>query len=198
MPTLLVRNIHTLATMDDSRRELSDAAIFVRDREIVAVGAAADMPAQARDADRVIDARRHVVIPGLVNTHHHLFQSLTRAIAPECGLFEWLAALYPLWARLTGQATYVSAKVGMAELMLSGCTTTSDHLYLYPNDVRLDDTVRAGRDMGMRLHASRGSMSVGASLGGLPPDILVERDEAILADSRRVIEGRTTTPGASR
>ncbi len=188
MPTLLVRNIHALATMDDSRRELRHAAIYVRDREIVAVGADADMPASARDADRIIDASKHVVVPGLVNTHHHLFQSLTRAMAQECGLFEWLAALYPLWARLTGEAAYVSAKLGMAELMLSGCTTTSDHLYLYPNDVRLDDTVRAGCDMGMRFHASRGSMSVGTSAGGLPPDSLVERDDAILADTRRVIE----------
>ena len=186
MGTLLVRDIHTLATMDAARRELHDAAIYVRDHAIVAVGRLGDMPAAT--ADRVIDGRRHVVLPGLVNTHHHLFQSLTRALAQDADLFTWLRTLYPVWARLTAEAAYVSAKVGMAELVLSGCTTTSDHLYLFPNDVRLDDTIRAGRDMGMRLHATRGAMSVGESAGGLPPDGLVEKEDAILADTRRVIE----------
>jgi 8-oxoguanine deaminase len=184
--TLLVRNIHTLATMDAARRELRDAAIYVRDNAIVAVGSLADMPATT--ADQVIDGRRHVVLPGLVNTHHHLFQTLTRALAQDADLFTWLKTLYPIWARLTADAAYVSAKIGMAELMLSGCTTTSDHLYLFPNDVRLDDTIRAGREMGMRFHATRGAMSVGVSRGGLPPDALVEREDAILADTRRVIE----------
>src|SRR5450755_2368975 len=147
--TLLVRNIHTLATMDAARRELRDAAIYVRDNAIVAVGSLADMPATT--ADQVIDGRRHVVLPGLVNTHHHLFQTLTRALAQDADLFTWLKTLYPIWARLTADAAYVSAKIGMAELMLSGCTTTSDHLYLFPNDVRLDDTIRAGREMGIRF-----------------------------------------------
>jgi len=186
MNSLLVRNIHTLATMDAARRELRDAAIYVRDNEIVAVGALADMPAAT--ADRVIDARAHVVLPGLINTHHHLFQTLTRALAQDADLFTWLRALYPIWSRLSADAAYVSTKLGMAELMLSGCTTTSDHLYLFPNDVRLDDTIRAGREMGMRFHAARGSMSVGTSAGGLPPDSLVEQEDAILVDTRRVIE----------
>jgi len=184
--SLLVRNIHTLATMDPQRRELHDAAIYVRDHAIVAVGALADMPATT--ADRVIDARAHVVLPGLINTHHHLFQTLTRVLAQNADLFAWLRTLYPIWSRLTAEGAYVSAKLGMAELMLSGCTTTSDHLYLFPNDVRLDDTIRAGQDMGMRFHAARGSMSVGVSAGGLPPDALVESEDAILADTRRVIE----------
>ncbi len=186
MSSLLVRNIHTLATMDPQRRELRDAAIYVRNNAIVAVGALADMPATT--ADRVIDARAHVVLPGLVNTHHHLFQTLTRVLAQDANLFSWLRTLYPIWSRLSAEGAYVSARLGMAELMLSGCTTTSDHLYLFPNDVRLDDTIRAGHDMGMRFHAARGSMSVGASAGGLPPDALVESEDAILADTRRVIE----------
>ena len=186
MGTLLVRDIHTLATMDAIRREMRDAAIYVRGNAIVAVGKLGDMPSAT--ADRVIDASRHVVLPGLVNTHHHLFQTLTRALAQDAGLFQWLATLYPVWARLTADAAYVSAKLGMAELMLSGCTTTSDHLYLFPNDVRLDDTIRAGREMGIRFHATRGSMSVGVSAGGLPPDALVEAEPAILTDTRRVIE----------
>ena len=186
MSTLLVRNISTLATMDATRRELSDAAIYVRGNSIVAVGSIDDMPSTS--ADRVIDARRHVVLPGLINTHHHLFQTLTRTLAQDEDLFAWLQTLYPIWARLTAEAAYVSAKMGMAELMLSGCTTTSDHLYLFPNDVRLDDTIRAGREMGMRFHATRGAMSVGISDGGLPPDALVEAEDAILRDTRRVIE----------
>jgi 8-oxoguanine deaminase len=186
MATLLVRNIHTLATMDAARRELRDAAIYVRDNAIVAVGGLADMPATT--ADQVIDGHRHVVLPGLVNAHHHLLQTLTRALAQDADLFTWLKTLYPIWSRLTADAAYVSAKAGMAELMLSGCTTTSDHLYLFPNDVRLDDTIRAGREMGMRFHATRGAMSVGTSKGGLPPDTLVEKEDAILADTRRVIE----------
>ena len=186
VPTLLVRNIHTLATMDDARRELRNAAIYVRDNAIVAVGNLSDMPSTT--ADLVINAHRHVVLPGLVNTHHHLFQTLTRALAQDADLFTWLRTLYPVWARLTADAAYISAKVGMAELMLSGCTTTSDHLYIFPNDVRLDDTIRAGHEMGMRFHATRGAMSVGASGGGLPPDALVEREDTILADTRRVIE----------
>jgi 8-oxoguanine deaminase len=186
MTSLLVRNIHTLATMDAQRSEIHDAAIYARDNAIVAVGALADMPATA--ADVVIDARAHVVLPGLVNTHHHLFQTLTRVLAQDADLFTWLRTLYPIWSRLTAEGAYVSAKLGMAELMLSGCTTTSDHLYLFPNDVRLDDTVRAGQEMGMRFHAARGSMSVGVSAGGLPPDSLVQAEDAILADTRRVIE----------
>jgi 8-oxoguanine deaminase len=184
--TLLVRNIHTLATMDATRRELRDAAIYVRDNVIVAVGSVDDMPSAT--ADQVIDARHHVVLPGLINTHHHLFQTLTRALAQDSDLFAWLRTLYPIWARLTAEAAYASAKMGMAELMLSGCTTTSDHLYLFPNDVRLDDTIQAGREMGMRFHATRGAMSVGISNGGLPPDALVEAEDAILRDTRRVIE----------
>ncbi len=186
MATLLVKNIHTLVTMDAARRELRDAALFVRDGVIEAVGTLAEMPAQT--ADTVLDAAHHVVLPGLVNTHHHMYQSLTRALAQDAELFGWLKTLYPIWSRLTGEMVYVSAKLAMAELMLSGCTTSSDHLYIYPNDVRLDDEIRAAQEIGIRFHAARGSMSLGESAGGLPPDRVVEREDAILRDTRRLIE----------
>lgn len=187
MGTLLVRNIHTLVTMNSARAELRSAAIFVRDHVIEQVGPAAALPATA---DEVLDLRgRHVVLPGLVNTHHHFYQTLTRAVpaAQNCGLFQWLQALYPVWARLTAEGVYVSAQMAAAELILSGCTTSSDHLYLFPNDCTLDDEIRALGDIGMRFHACRGSMSVGESQGGLPPDKLVESEAAILRDSQRLI-----------
>ncbi len=186
MATLLAKNIHTLATMDDAGREMSNAAIFVRDNVIEAVGTLADMPAQT--ADTVLDLSWHVVIPGLANTHHHMYQSLTRVLAQECELFDWLKTLYPIWARLRSEHVYISAKLAMAELMLSGCTTSSDHLYIYPNDVTLEDEIRAAQEIGIRFHAARGSMSLGESKGGLPPDSVVENEEAILRDTRRLIE----------
>jgi len=184
--TLLVKNIHTLATFDDRGTELRDAAIYVRDNIIEAIGTLAEMPSQT--ADTVIDAARHVVIPGLINTHHHMVQSLTRCIAQDKELFDWLVTLYPIWANLRGQHIYTSAKLAMAELILSGCTTSSDHLYIYPNDATLDDQIRAAQEIGMRFHAARGAMSVGESQGGLPPDRVVEKEDAILRDMRRVIE----------
>jgi len=168
MRTLLAKNIHTLATMEDSRRELRDAALFARDNVIEAVGALADMPAQT--ADCVLDLRDHVALPGLVNTHHHMFQTLTRVAAQESELFGWLRSLYPLWRGLDSEAVQVSAALAMSELLLSGCTTSSDHLYLYPNDVRLEDTILAAQASGLRFHATRGAMSLGESRGGLPPD----------------------------
>ncbi|HEX2860092.1 MAG TPA: 8-oxoguanine deaminase [Lacunisphaera sp.] len=187
MGTLLVKNIHTLVTMNEARAELRDAALFVRDHVIEQVGPTASLPATA---DEVLDlGGRHVVLPGLVNTHHHFYQTLTRAVpaAQDCDLFHWLKTLYPIWSRLTAEGIYVSAKMAAAELMLSGCTTTSDHLYLFPNDCTLDDEIRALRDIGMRFHACRGSMSVGESAGGLPPDALVEKEADILRDSQRLI-----------
>jgi 8-oxoguanine deaminase len=188
MGTLLVKNIHTLVTMNAARAEIRDAAIFVRDHVIEQVGPTAMLPATA---DEVLDLRgRHVVLPGLVNTHHHFYQTLTRAIpaAQDCDLFQWLKTLYPIWSRLTAEGVYLSAQMAAAELMLSGCTTSSDHLYLFPNDCTLDDEIRALGDIGMRFHACRGSMSVGESSGGLPPDKLVEKEADILRDSQRLID----------
>ena len=186
-PTLLIRDADLVVTVDEQRRELPRASVLVRGRAIEAIGPADALP---READEVIDARGHIVIPGLVNTHHHMYQSLTRAIpaAQDAELFGWLKTLYPIWAGLTPEMVRVSTQVAMAELLLSGCTTSSDHLYLYPNGVRLDDSIEAAEAIGMRFHAARGSMSVGESAGGLPPDALVEREDAILADTRRLIE----------
>ncbi len=191
MATLLLKHIHTLVTMDDARRELGDAAMFIRDGVIEAVGSLADMPRNAQGdlhADEVVDLSRHVVLPGLINTHHHMFQSLTRAMAQDEELFDWLRHLYPIWKRINGEAIYTSAKLAMAELILSGCTTSSDHLYLYPNGATLDDEIRAAQEIGIRFHAARGAMSMGESKGGLPPDDLVEDEDAILRDMRRVVE----------
>jgi len=188
MTTLLVKDIRHLVTMDAARREISDGALFIRDGVIEAVGALAEMTEAAASADDTINLPNHIVMPGLVNTHHHMFQSLTRVVAQNELLFGWLRALYPLWRGLDGDAIHVSAKLAMAELMLSGCTTSSDHLYLYPNGAQLDDEIRAAIEIGMRFHAARGAMSVGETDGGLPPDDLVENEEAILRDTRRVIE----------
>jgi 8-oxoguanine deaminase len=187
MSTLLIKNAHLLVTMDAQRREIEGGAVFVRDHVIEAVGRSDELPASA---DAVIDARDQVVIPGLVNTHHHMYQSLTRVVRPaqDCELFDWLRVLYPIWARLTPEMIGVSTQTAMAELLLSGCTTSSDHLYLFPNGSRLDDSLEAAAGIGMRFHAARGAMSVGESAGGLPPDSVVETEAHILDDTQRVIE----------
>ena len=189
--TLLIRDARCIATFDhpDSAqaRELRDASIYIRGNRIEAIGPGDALP---RDADAVIDARGHLVTPGLVNTHHHMYQSLTRAIpaVQDAELFSWLRGLYPLWAGLTPEMVHVSTQVAMAELLLSGCTTSSDHLYIYPNGVRLEDSIGAAREIGMRFTATRGSMSVGQSRGGLPPDSVVEDESLILRESQRLIE----------
>ena len=185
MSTLLLQHADVLVTMDAQRRQIKDGALFVRDQAIEQVGPTASLPASA---DTVINARGMIVLPGLVNTHHHLYQSLTRALAQDSVLFAWLKTLYPIWARLTPDAVYLGAKLGLAELMLSGCTTSSDHHYLWPHGSRIDDEIEAAGELGIRFHASRGSMSLGESQGGLPPDSVVEDEDAILADCRRAIE----------
>lgn len=184
--TLLVRHATVLVTMDAQRREIADGALFARDGVIEAVGPTDALPSQA---DTVVDASGQVVMPGLVNTHHHFYQTLTRALpaAQDVELFGWLRTLYPVWERLTPPMMGVSTQVAMLELLLSGCTTTSDHHYLFPNGCRLDDSLDAAQALGMRFHAARGAMSVGASAGGLPPDSVVEREDAILADTERLI-----------
>ncbi len=185
MNTTLVKNATVLVTMDGDRREIPDGGLFARGNVIEQVGPTASLPAQA---DIVLDLADHLVLPGLINTHHHLYQTLTRAMAQDADLFTWLQTLYPIWANLTDEAVYVSTAIGLAELMFSGCTTSSDHLYLFPNDCTLDSQIRAAGDIGMRFHAARGSMSLGESQGGLPPDRVTEREDAILRDSRRLIE----------
>lgn len=196
MPTLLVRHANILVTMDGARREIAGGGLFARDGWIEQVGPSDHLPTSA---DEVLDLEGHLVLPGLVNTHHHLYQTLTRAVpaAQDADLFHWLRALYPIWARLTPDDIRLSTQIGLAELALSGCTTASDHLYLFPNGSRLDDEVEAAGAIGIRLHAGRGSMSLGESRGGLPPDSVVEPEESILADSRRVIEAyHQAQPGA--
>ena len=185
MATLLIRNARLLVTMDANRREIVGGAVFVHDNIIDAVGASAELPASA---DVVIDARDQLVLPGLVNTHHHMYQTLTRVIAQDNELFGWLKTLYPIWARLTPEMIHVSTQTAMAELLLSGCTTSSDHLYIYPNGITLDHSIEAASEIGMRFHAARGAMSVGQSQGGLPPDSVVEAEPAILKDTQRLIE----------
>ncbi|MGE8364658.1 8-oxoguanine deaminase [Cupriavidus sp.] len=193
--TLILINADILVTMDAQRREIPGGALVAQGPSIEWVGASAELPQEYRrliDEGRteVLDMRGQVVIPGLVNTHHHMYQSLTRAVpaAQDAELFSWLSNLYMLWSHLTPEMIDVSTRTAMAELMLSGCTTTSDHLYLYPNGSRLDDSIAAAAQMGMRFHAARGSMSVGRSKGGLPPDSVVEEEHAILSDSQRLIE----------
>lgn len=187
MTTLLLKNAAILVTMDGKDRELKDASVFCRDGFIEQIGPAADLPSQA---DRVIDLEHHLLMPGLVNTHHHFYQTLTRALpaAQDANLFNWLTTLYPIWARMTPEDIFTSTQTALAELALSGCTTASDHLYLFPNGSRLDDEIAGAREVGLRLHASRGSMSLGESQGGLPPDSVVDSEENILKDSERLIQ----------
>ncbi|MEO8285122.1 MAG: 8-oxoguanine deaminase [Chloroflexota bacterium] len=187
MSTLLVKNAALLVSMDNNDHRWEGGSIYVIDNVIQAIGPTEQLPQQA---DHVIDAHNMLVMPGMVNTHHHFAQTLTRCLpgAQDAVLFDWLKLLYPVWANITPEAVYISAKTAIAELMLSGCTTSSDHTYIWPNGSRLDDQVRAASEMGFRFHAARGSMSVGESGGGLPPDRVVEDEEAILRDSRRVIE----------
>ncbi|HEY57023.1 MAG TPA: 8-oxoguanine deaminase [Anaerolineae bacterium] len=187
MSTLLVRHATILITMDDERREIPDGGMFIRDGFIEQVGPTAQLP---DTADEVLDLEGYVVAPGLINTHHHFYQTLTRGVprAQDANLFHWLKTLYPIWARMTPEHIRVSTQTALAELALSGCTTAFDHLYLFPNGARLDDEIEAAREVGLRLHASRGSMSLGESQGGLPPDSVVEDEAHILRDSQRLIE----------
>lgn len=185
MTEVLIKNADTILTMDDTRRELSGADVLIRDGQIAEVGHG------LVSTGEVIDAQGCVVTPGLVNTHHHLYQSLTKAVpgGQDALLFGWLQTLYPIWSRFTPDHMFVSAQVGLAELALSGCTLSSDHLYLYPNGSRLEDTIHAAAELGMRFQPTRGAMSIGESDGGLPPDSLVEDEAAILEDCIRVIDG---------
>lgn len=194
MTEFLIRGADHILTMTEAGApEPASADILVRAGQIVAIGTGLETTGE------VIEARGCVVTPGLVNTHHHLYQSLTRAVpgAQDALLFGWLKTLYPIWARFGPEEIHVSALTGLAELALSGCTLTSDHLYLYPGGARLDDTIAAAREIGVRFHPTRGAMSIGESAGGLPPDALVEAERDILEDSIRVVDAfHDPAPGA--
>ena len=195
MTTLLIKHAY-IVTMDDHQREIPDGGLFIRDGFLEQVGPTSQLPITA---DEILDLRDHIVLPGLVNTHHHFYQTLTRAVpaAQDANLFNWLTTLYPIWARLQPEDIFTSTETALAELALSGCTTASDHLYLFPNGSKLDDEIAAAREIGLRLQASRGSMSLGQSQGGLPPDSVVDSEESILKDSQRVIEQyHDSKPGA--
>jgi 8-oxoguanine deaminase len=187
MPTLLIKHADLIITMDDQRQEIPDGGLFIRDGWIDQVGPTSSLPDAA---DEVVELRGHILLPGLINTHHHFYQTLTRAVpgAQNENLFNWLKTLYPIWGRMKPEDIHISTQTALAELALSGCTTASDHLYLFPNGSRLDDEIEAARKTGLRLHASRGSMSLGESKGGLPPDYVVEEEDFILKDSQRLIE----------
>lgn len=187
MNTLLIKNAY-LVTMDDRQREIPDGGLFIRGGFIEEVAPVSELRNQT--ADEVLDLRGHVLLPGLVNTHHHFYQTLTRAVpaAQDANLFNWLKTLYPIWARLTPEDIFVSTQTALSELALSGCTTASDHLYLFPNGSRLDDEIAAASEIGLRLHASRGSMSLSEKDGGLPPDSVVDSENSILKDSQRLIQ----------
>ncbi len=194
MTTLLLQHAECLVTVDGD--EIADGGLFARDGWIDQVGPTAELPTTA---DEVVDLKGHVVMPGLVNTHHHLFQTLTRAFpgAQDSGLFDWLTTLYPVWAGLTPDHVRVATTTGLAELALSGCTTAFDHQYLWPNGSRVDDQIEGAGVVGIRFHVSRGSMSLGESEGGLPPDSLVEDEGAVLEDCQRVVERHhDPSPGA--
>lgn len=184
MSEIVLKSARTIMTMDDDRRELINTDIRIRGGVISEIGEGLVTTGETHDA------RSCVVTPGLVNTHHHLYQSLTRAVpgGQNALLFGWLKTLYPIWAQFGPDEMFTSAQVGLAELALSGCTLSSDHLYLYPNGARLEDTIHAAQEIGLRFHPTRGAMSIGESAGGLPPDALVEREQDILNDCIRVID----------
>jgi len=190
MGLTVIRNADVLVCMDDARREIAGGGVAFRNGVIEAVGTAAEVEGYLADAGEVIDASGCIVTPGLVNTHHHLYQTLTRALpgAINASLFGWLKRLYPIWAQYRPDDVFAATQLGLAELALSGCTLSSDHLYLFPNGVTLDDTIAAAQAIGIRFHPTRGAMSVGESAGGLPPDSLVEDEAAILSDMIRVID----------
>jgi len=194
MSGLVVENIHRLVTMDNQRREIEDGVVVIEHNKIVFVGSTLDAQQWLKKhpmiIDRRVDATGTVVLPGLINCHHHLYQTLTRSVGTAEGLslFDWLKTLYPIWGQMDAEAVYVSAKLGLAELLLSGATTVADHLYLFPNGAKLDDEIRAAKELGVRFHPTRGSMSLGQSQGGLPPDSICEDEADIIADCIRVIE----------
>jgi len=190
MSVTIIRNARVIVTMDDENREIESGSIAFRDGEIIAVGVIEESTFREEGDVTIIDAKNCIVTPGLVNTHHHLSQTLTRAVpaAVNVPLFDWLKTLYPIWSRYTPEDFYLAAQVGLCELVMSGCTLSSDHHYLYTNGAKLDDDIAAAQSVGIRFLATRGSMSIGESKGGLPPDYLVEDEEAVLKDCIRLVD----------
>jgi len=184
MSEILIRGAEAVVTMNATRTEIAGGDVRIRGGVIAEVGQGLTTTGE------VVEAQGCVVTPGLVNTHHHLYQTLTRAVpgGQDALLFGWLKTLYPIWGRFGPEEMFVSAQVGLAELALTGCTLTSDHLYVFPNGARLEDTIAAAGEVGLRFHPTRGAMSIGESAGGLPPDALVERESAILEDCIRVVD----------
>ncbi|NQU26925.1 MAG: amidohydrolase family protein, partial [Candidatus Marinimicrobia bacterium] len=189
MSQILIKNPLLIATMDDDRRELPGGHILIENGVIISIGLEIlDIP-----ADETIDASGMVVLPGLVNTHHHFYQTLTRNIPlmQNQSLFGWLTNYYEVWRELTAEAVTVSTKTALLELMKSGCSTSSDHLYLFPareTGELIDAQITAAREIGTRFHATRGSMSLGKSNGGLPPDDTVQAEAEIQADTERLLK----------
>ena len=185
---MLIKNIAALI-IEAGQPYLRDAYLLIKEGLIAEVGSGPPPPS---GADRVLDAGGKLVLPGFINTHHHLYQTLTRAYPPvmDAPLFDWLRKLYPLWAKLDEEAIYLSSLVGMAELLLSGCTTTTDHHYVFTAKLKqaIDIQIEAAGEIGMRFQPCRGSMSLGEREGGLPPQSLVQSEEEILQDSERLIE----------
>lgn len=194
MAFLLIEHADVLVTMDADRREIRDGALLAEDHRIVRVDVSESVQAYIREhqihVDETINAKGSVVLPGLINCHHHLYQTLTRTLGTAQGLslFDWLKTLYPIWGQMDADSVYTSARLGLVELILSGATTVADHLYLFPNGSRLDDEIAAAQELGVRFHPTRGSMSLGQSQGGLPPDDICDNEAHILKDSQRVID----------
>ncbi|CAK0787831.1 hypothetical protein CVIRNUC_011053 [Coccomyxa viridis] len=186
--TKLFKEIETLATFTDNHQEIKNGAIFVRDNVIQWAGKTEDLPQEFSTADEVLSLKDHVVIPGMVNTHHHMFQCLTRCVAQDSQLFGWLSTCYPAWEQMKAGDMTTACKLAMAELIMSGCTTSSDHCYIYPNDVTIGDCIKAAREIGMRFHPTRGAMSLGKSKGGLPPDSCCEEEPAALQEMEVAIK----------
>ena len=196
MATLLAKGAHTLVTMNPARQEIAGGGLFARNGVIETVGKTEELPPTA---DEVLELSGCIVTPGLINTHHHFYQNLTRTVpaAQNVNLFDWLKVLYPIWARMGPDEIRVSAQVALAEMALGGTTYSSDHLYMFPNGARLDDEIQAAAEIGMRLHATRGAMSIGENEGGLPPDSIVEIEKNILDDCIRLIQTyHDPSPGA--
>ena len=183
---VVIKNADLVISMDEGRRILTNHDIVISQGEIQKV----EKNTQLNGGEEIIDAAGCLVTPGLVNTHHHLFQSLTKAVpgGQNALLFGWLQTLYPIWSRFGPEEIRISTILGLSELALSGCTMSSDHLYLFPNGITLDDTIHAAYEVGLRFYPTRGSMSIGESLGGLPPDNLVEKEKDIIKDCIRVVD----------